>query len=384
MAQKKTVWLQAFCLFILLILTSACGVSQQEMPSLDEIISLAWMHPSGGAINQPPLIVADVVIVIPSGGPLLALDASTGKLRWQFDPPEGLWDRAYASDEKRIFVGLKGGTLAALNARDGKPLWERSLGINSQVPSLAFNDILYAPTTFVGPELKPDTQGRAKLFALETKTGNLVWEFESENYILQTPERRGDVVYLGGNFYDPREIDEGGHVRIYALDSKTASVKWTYEAEDGFPKRLYATDRTLNFVGYQDFMNGIDIASGDLRWRKDTGNWTPSFLGDKQTVYVSSANTSVMAYNADSGDLLWQYDIPEGSFNYVLGAPVIVSDTLYFLTQHGDIFALNAVDGTYQWHISTGVVAARTGLTIRDNWLYFGDADGSVYAHTTK
>lgn len=384
MTRKKIAWLQAFCLFILLTLANACGVVEQEKLSLDGNISLAWTYPSGGAINHPPIIVAGVVIVVPSGGPLLALETDTGVLRWQFDPPDGLWDRAYASDGKRIFVGLKGGMLAALDARSGKLLWEHNLGINSQVPSLVFNDVLYVPTTFVGPELKPDTQGRAKLFALETKTGDLIWEFESDNYILQTPERRGDVIYLGGNFYDPTPIDEGGHTRIYALDAETPSVKWTYQAEDGFPKRLYVTDRTLNFVGYQDFMNGIDTETGELRWRKDTGNWTPTFLGDKQTVYVSSANTSVMAYNADSGDLRWQFDIPEGSFNYVLGAPVIVSDTLYFLTQHGDIFALYAEDGTYLWHISTGVVAARTGLTIRDNWLYFGDADGNVYVYTSK
>lgn len=376
--------LQGFCFFAMLFLIHACGIIQPEKQSLDENISLAWTYPSGGAINHPPLIVADRIIVIPSGGPLLVLDASMGNLLWQFDPPEGLWDRAYASDGKNIFVGLRGGGLTALDMRTGKELWKKNLGIESQVPSLVFDSVLYTPTTFVGPELKPDAQGRAKLFALDIKTGDLIWEFESDNYILQTPERRDDVVYLGGNFYAPGEIDEGGHTRIYALDARDASVKWTYEAEDGFPKRLYATDRTLNFVGYQDFINGIDIETGELRWRRDTGNWTPSFLGDNGIVYFGSANTSVMALDVDSGALAWQYDIPEGSFNYLLGAPVIDSDTLYFLTQHGEIFALDAIDGTYQWHISTGIIAARTGLSIRDNWLYFGDADGNVYAYASR
>lgn len=384
MKPKKNALSQILLFFILIALTNACGLNQTEKPLLDENISLAWSFPTGGPINHPPLVVSDVVIVVPAGGHLLALEAVTGTLRWEYNPPEGIWDRAYISDGTRVFVGLKGGSLVALDIKNGDLLWKRDLGINSQVPALVSAEILYVPTTFVGPELKPDTNGKSKLFALETKTGNQIWEFETDNYILQTPERRGETVFLGGNFYDPREIDEGGHMRIYALDAKTASIKWTYEADDGFPKRLYATDDTLNFIGYQDFMNGVDTATGELRWRKDTGNWTPTFLGDGQVVYVSSANTSLMAYNADSGELLWQFDIPEGSFNYVLGAPFIVQENLYFLTQHGDIFALNAADGSIQWHLPTGVVAARTGLTIKDNWLYFGDGEGNVYAYTSK
>ncbi len=362
----------------LLILLIGCA---QTNSALDSNLSLAWTVQTDGAINQTPLIVRGLVIVCPSGSPLLALDLETGAAKWTFAPPEGVWERAYASDGERVFVGLKNRTIAALDASTGKLLWQKDLGINMQVPPLVDDGIVYAPTAFVGPELTPDVHGRAKLFARDAKTGEELWVFESDNYILQTPAIHGNTLYLGGNFYDPRPIDEGGHTRIYALNLADGSPLWTYESEDGFPKRLYATGKTVVFVGYQDFMNGVDAETGELRWRFDTGNWTPSFLGEGETVYFSSANTKVFAVGADSGETLWQFDIPAGTFNYLLDAPILLDDRIYFLTQQGDFFALDAATGELLWQSTTAVSTARMGPAIGNGWLVVGDIEGRVYGY---
>lgn len=347
----------------------------------DETLSLAWTAQTDGAINQTPLIVRGLVIVCPSSSPLLALDLETGAAQWNFAPPEGVWERAYASDGERIFVGLKNKTIAALDVSSGEVTWQKDLGINMPVPPLVSDGVVYVPTAFVGPELKPDVHGRAKLFALDAKTGDELWVFESDNYILQTPAIHADMLYLGGNFYDPTPIDEGGHTRIYALSLPDASLQWKYESEDGFPKRLYATQNTVIFVAYQDFMNGVDASTGELRWRFDTGNWTPSFLGDGNAVYFSSANTQVFAVDADTGETLWTFNIPEGTFNYLLDAPVLLNGKLYFLTQQGDFFALDAASGEALWQSPTDVSTARMGPAIGKGWVVIGDIDGKVYGY---
>ncbi len=367
-------------LFLVALTILGCSPEQSEFAP-DGTISLAWTIQTDGAINHPPLIVGDVLILAPSGAALLALDLETGAAKWTFAPPEGVWDRAYASDGKRVFVGVKDKSIAALDVSNGKLLWQVDLGINVQVPPLVSEGIVYASTTFVGPELKPDVDGRAKLFALAAKTGKEIWVFESDNYILQTPNVNGDALYLGGNFYDPTPIDEGGHTRIYALNLATGSPRWTYESEDGFPKRLYATEQTLVFVGYQDFMNGVDIATGELHWRFDTGNWTPSFLGAGDVVYFSSANTLVFALDANTGESIWQFNIPEGTFNYLLDAPILLDGNLYFLTQQGDFFALDASNGQLLWQAATEVSAARTSPAIGNGWLVIGDIEGRVFGY---
>ncbi|CAG0958503.1 Outer membrane protein assembly factor BamB [Anaerolineae bacterium] len=367
-------------LFLVALTILGCSPEQSEFAP-DGTISLAWTIQTDGAINHPPLIAGDVLILAPSGSSLLALDLETSAAKWTFAPPKGVWDRAYASDGERVFVGVKDKSIAALDVSNGKLLWQVDLGINTQVPPLVDNGIVYASTAFVGPELNPDVHGQAKLFALNAKTGEELWAFESDNYILQTPTVNSDTLYLGGNFYDPNPIDEGGHTRIYALDLVTGSPLWNYESEDGFPKRLYATEQTLVFVAYQDFMNGVDIATGELRWRYDTGNWTPSFLGAGNVVYFSSANTQVFALDANTGEDLWQFNIPEGTFNYLLDAPILLDGKLYFLTQQGDFFALDAASGGLLWQAATEVSAARTSPAIGNGWLVIGDIEGKVVGY---
>jgi len=370
-------------LFLLFLAGNSCAnigrVRQDSAP--DERLALAWTVQTEGAINHPPLIVGDIVIVISSSAPLLALDLQTGSELWRFAPAQGVWERAYASDGKRVFVGLKDKSLATLDISNGELLWQKDLGINMQVPPLVSDGVLYAATAFVGPELKPEVHGRSKVFALDAETGEELWTFESDNYILQTPALNDNSLFVGGNFYDPIPIDEGGHTRIYALDLETGSARWTYESEDGFPKRLYATEQTLVFVGYQDFMNGVDAVTGELRWRFDTGNWTPSFLGAEDVVYFSSANTLVFALGSNTGEEIWQFNIPEGTFNYLLDAPVLLDGTLYFLTQQGDFFALDAASGKALWQAATEVSTARTSPAIGGGWLVIGDIEGKVYAY---
>ena len=340
---------------------------------------LAWTYPTAGKLDHPPLPVGDVVIVAPSDGPLTAVDIESGKVRWQHSQVAGVWSRAYATDGEQVFIGLKGGDVAALDAATGEEHWRRHLAIESQVPAWVEDGMLYVPTTFVGPELRPDVGGKAKLFALDARDGSIVWTFETDNYILQTPVGGSEGIYVGGNYADPRPVDEGGHTRLYALNGDGGSVRWTYESEDGFPKRVYVTNDTLVFIGYQDYLSGIDTLTGELRWRRDTGNWVPTFLGVDDTVFYGAANTTVQAIAAASGDVRWEHNLAGGTFNYVLGAPQLAGAVLYLLTQRGDLVALSSADGTLLWQLPTGI-QARTGISVRDGWLFASGAEGTVYA----
>jgi outer membrane protein assembly factor BamB len=328
--------------------------------------------------------VGDLVFTIPEKGPLLALNLENGHVVWEYDPPQRIWERAYTSNGELIFVGIEGGRLVALDVRSGEIRWEVELGINIQVPPVVTDSALYAATTFVGPGLDGDPNGRAILFSLNPEDGELLWEFVSESYILQTPFRYGEAVYAGGSHSDPTvDVDEGGPMRVYALDAENGALKWAYTAEDGFIKAIYASQNSVAYIAYQDFVNGLAAETGELIWRRDTGNWVPSLSGAGEVLYYGSANTVVHALAMDTGETQWEYNIPGASFNYLLGAPQRVLDDLYFLTQRGDIVALNAIDGTELWVMPTGITA-RVGLAASGPWLFIGDQDGVIYAYQSQ
>jgi outer membrane protein assembly factor BamB len=98
----------------------------------------------------------------------------------------------------------------------------------------------------------------------------------------------------------------------------------------------------------------LDAESGKLIWRKGTGNWVPSLSGWGKTIYFGSANTEVHALGDEDGEPVWRFNIPDGTFNYGLGAPTRIAGELYFLTQQGDIMALNAEEDTMLWTLPSG------------------------------
>ena len=346
-------------------------------------VTLAWTTAAGGAINHPPLIMDDLVIAVPEQEAVIALNLADGSVRWRFDPPYRLWDRAYAGDSRSFFIGGEEGRLIALDVQSGAVNWQIELGINAQTPLLATAGALYVPTTFVGPGLTADPEGKAQLFAIDLADGRTLWAFTSDNYILQTPYRLADTIYVGGSYEAEVDVDEGGPMRLYALSAADGSEKWAFESLDGYPKQVFANETAVAYIAYQDFVSGVDVAAGTLRWRRDTGNWVPTLTGVGDLIYFGSANTVVHALNVADGAVVWQFNIPEGTFNYVLGAPVRMDDTLYFLTQQGDLMALNAEDGRLLWHYATAV-AARTGLAAANNYLVIGDAEGLIRTYVVQ
>lgn len=364
--------------------TEAAPMPETAVPTAQvakEPVTPLWTYDTGDAINHPPVFVGDFLIAVPQNGPVTALNAQTGDPAWQFDPPERIWERAYVSDGRSFFIGLENGKLVALDAQTGTVNWEKELGINAQTPLYVANGVLYVPTTFVGPGTPADPFGQAKLFALNPDDGQELWAFTSDNYILQTPTRFGDTIYVGGSYEKEVEVDEGGPMRLYALSAADGMEKWVYESLDGYPKQLYANETAVAYIAYQDFANGVDAQTGQQLWRRDTGNWVPTLSGAGDTVYFGSANTVVHALNVADGAAEWLFNIPTGTFNYVLGAPIRIDDTLYFLTQQGDFFAIDAGNGRQRWHYPTGIVAARTNPAITSDKLFIGDADGVIHAY---
>ncbi len=346
----------------------------------EDALKLAWTAETGGSINLAPVVAGGRVLVIPKGGPLVALDKASGKVQWKYAPREGLWHRSLGSDGQRVYACLEGGELAALNITDGKLLWKIDLGIDCQRQPRVVGKTLLVATTFVGSGLPSNIFTGAKLYSINAADGRVNWSFTSDNYLLQTPFQKGNTIYLGGNFRDEFRIDEGGHNRIYALDSKTGQPKWQYESQLGIPKALYATKDRLAYVGYQDYLVGIDTATGKQVWKRDTGNWVPSLSGKGNVVYYGSANTMVYAWNMTDGKTVWNFNIPGKSFNYLMGTPVFEGERLYFLSQRGAVYALNREDGKEIFSQQTEV-SSRTGLSVSDRMVYMGDMKGRVYAY---
>jgi quinoprotein glucose dehydrogenase len=162
-------------------------------------LKVAWQFDTGekGGMQTNPLIVGRTLYGYTPTQKVIALDASTGKLKWKFDsgisgtqPARGM---SYWSDGKQshIFAGVMN-FLYCLDAETGKPIasfgedgrvdLRKDLGRDYQTQSIALTTpgVIYKDLIIVGgrdPETHPAPPGWIR--AYDVHTGQLRWTFHT-------------------------------------------------------------------------------------------------------------------------------------------------------------------------------------------------------------
>src|SRR5579862_9494916 len=176
-------------------------------------LSLAWtthlpdpatpeQHTAGKA---NPIIYNGVMYVQDTYGRITALDATSGKILWQFDPSVGLnvplggSANSIGMGDGMIFTGIYG-TVYALNAQTGAQVWA-----NQIVDPVGGGGIDVSPVYYKGEVILGTTGGDAGgscvEVALDAKTGRVVWHYSN---IPSNPSAYGwntwpaDRYYYGG------------------------------------------------------------------------------------------------------------------------------------------------------------------------------------------
>ena len=338
-----------------------------------------WQIQLSAPFNKAPIIGEHLIYAAPSDGSLYALDQRTGGTLWSL-PVESIWDRGVTLHDDILVVCHRDASVAGVDAATGRELWRTALGdLNCQRDSVADGNDLYISTTYVGPGLKGSPLTGAKLFKLNRSTGEIQWEVKTETFLLQTASIDGDRLFVGGSFNDPTFTEEeGGPAYYYLIDTETGGIQWRAYSEDGLPKTLFLNGGVASYIAYQDFIQALDAKTGQPLWRRDTENWVSAFLGQDETLYFGSANTFVHSWNQRDGKVNWRFNMPGSSFEYLLVAPRLVDERLWFLSQKGQIFSLDAKSGELLFTAATGVIS-RIEADFAVGKMAVGDLDGRVY-----
>lgn len=397
MTGKGTVWpplphMGRLVVLILILTLALAGCRPRQPPAADPTTgpavadngldafrqpSVLWRFAAGAPIDFAPVAGDTSLYVGDAAGTLHAVDLSDGSERWNVQFPDSLWSSSLHLAADTLYAGSKGGALSALDADSGKVLWRRNLAGEVKFRPAVKGDVVYVATTTVGTGMKYNPDARAWVYALRPKDGETIWQFQTDNFGLRYPITDGINVYVGGGYVDDNPPEEGGFTRIYALDSDSGVVRWTYESEDGFIKSMYVHDGILAFLAYEDYVYGLDAASGRLLWHFPTENWSPDFSAMGGEIYFSSANGFIHALNLSTGERLWKYRT-EGTFNYAVGAPVIEDGVIYINTWNQEIHAVDATDGSRLWR-GRMEINTRAPLIISQGGLVIADLDGTVH-----
>jgi outer membrane protein assembly factor BamB len=238
------------------------------------------------------------------------------------------------------YVGTKKGDLVAVDRFNGEEAWSFHHFKTANATPAVVNGVV-----FLGDE--------EYLYALDARTGQVLWQVDPGGYVDSSPAVEAGVVYVSVHDY--------GEADLYAFDAATGTELWRFNPEPYGSFSPPAVADGLVFVGSVEKVYAVDAETGIERWEYDTSYWAFEFAPAvvNGTLFVASSDGNLYAFDPMTGDLRWK------TFCFADSSPAVSGGIVY-------------VNGTY----STGLDAA-TGAVLWQKYIFgIGDpvvANGVVY-----
>src|SRR5579864_2473500 len=210
-------------------LTYSGGVMSQRYSGLNQItpanvknLELQWMFQARSLekYEATPLVVDGVMYTIQDPNDVVALDAVTGRVFWMYSytpskearPCCGRLNRGVAVLGDTLFMGTIDARLIALDAKNGKPLWNIEVGKPDVGYAITHAPLIVKDKVIVG--VAGGEYGiRGYIAAYEAKTGKEVWRFYTipgagepgnETWKGDSWQHGGASIWVTGS-YDPEQ-----------------------------------------------------------------------------------------------------------------------------------------------------------------------------------
>ncbi|MFH0938141.1 MAG: PQQ-binding-like beta-propeller repeat protein [Planctomycetota bacterium] len=225
-----------------------------------------------GSKNWPASIIVDEKFYISFGGNLHCVDTKTQKVLWQragrIGNPVIVADTLYIAQLK---------CLVAEEVESGKMVWQfeapeypcqRTGKSAPQVTPLVTEEYV-----FFSPSDSHLYTKQPPFYALDRKTGKVVWEFSYVNGFSSNPVFGLDMVYVALHATGPKGFEMAERVWkgqndacLLALDSKTGKEKWRLKIGGTIIGLVLDQERKMLYgVGHRDRLVFVDALTGEKK-----------------------------------------------------------------------------------------------------------------------
>jgi outer membrane protein assembly factor BamB len=185
-----------------------------------------------------------MIFIASDGGTLYAVDARTGRLRWKATSfshfPRGR-EYFYATPTVaygRVYIGNTDGTVYAYGASSGRLLWARHVGTYVYTAAAVWRKRVYVGTY------------DGKAIALDAATGDVLWSYDAPASIHGAPTVLDGLVYFStcaNCGHAGSRYAKSGPRTTFALDARTGKLVWTFP--DGQYSPIVADRERVYVVG---------------------------------------------------------------------------------------------------------------------------------------
>jgi outer membrane protein assembly factor BamB len=323
-------------------------------PALNASLKQVWSVDAGAGssssakLTASPIVYEGRVYTLDAQGEVRAFSASGGSLAWKASlRPEnekgnGGYGGGLAAENGRIYAATGFGNVVALDAQNGKKLWEKPLGTTVRA----------SPTVAGSRVFVIAADGRA--FCLSGADGSELWVYrglpERTSLIFNpSPAVAGDVVLLpfpSGEVVAVR-ITDGAQVWSESL-ARAKSVSSIASMSDA--GRPVVDGDTAFAVGHAGRMVATRVRNGERLWQLSIPSIQMPWAAG-QTVFVVDTQGQLLALNRRDGKVVWTTKMPGGG---TWSGPTLAGGQLWLISNKGQLVGVDALTGRVASTLNAG------------------------------
>ncbi len=290
-----------------------------------------WIYRAGGRVEATPAIGGGRVFLADAKGRAHGVDLATGKGIWRVDlKGVSTSHLAYDGEESgRVIIATGDNQLHALNAKDGSEAWTYRRDPPADLT-------IYGTSTPVRARVGGDDAwivgfSDGSLVAIRAANGTPIWEAR-----LVAAGRFRDVDGAVAIFAD-RVYVTAFDDNLFCLEASTGKILWS-QPPGGAGGVVIASGKLLHGTDKGEVI-ARDVADGRelWRWKLPAGvPTTPVVAGDN--VFVASSSRTLYALRLENGSLAWTFE-PGYRVSGSWAAPVVRGERVYFTSNAGTVYA---------------------------------------------
>ena len=299
-----------------------------------------------------PIIWADKLFVAGAdklGKFVYCLDRFSGAILWQREVKEvmgssskipnttddtGLSAASLTTDGVRVYAIFANGDLAAFDFQ-GNQVWSRSLGIPDNHYGHSSSLLVWGKKLFV----QFDSNRGGKLFAINTESGELVWQIKRNSKISWSSPI---IAEISGQ----KQLVLTANPIVAGYNLKSGDEIWSVDCLYGEvgPSAAYGANLIFAANEYAKLV-AIDPSNNyEIKWEAD--EYLPevsSPVVSKGLLFIATSYGVLVCYDALNGEKYWEQEYSNGFYS----SPIVVNNRLY-LTDMGGITHIIEVDKNFK------------------------------------
>jgi FOG: WD40-like repeat len=194
---------------------------------------------------QASLAGEGVMLYVPAGGNMFAIDVNEDRYKWSFNAPGTVGSPTIADDQ--LIFATNEGKVFGLNKANGTKNWEFTAG----------GGITSSPTVANGQVFIGCNDN--KLYCLNATTGALKWSYTTGGFVESSPIAYSGYVIFGSSDHN-----------LYCIDTIAKQPIWVFQTGDRILSSPVA-DKNVVYVGSYDYnFYAINVIDGAEKWKLRT------------------------------------------------------------------------------------------------------------------